>query len=142
MSVIIYGTILFVSVIGMLFIPLRRLPRLRAADDSDTLETTETSVVRTYVLGRIDWAEHLYRIRAKEQFLKLLDRVLRIFERSAGRVAGETKHVRMMIQERFRVIPRESLYWKQIHAWKKTNGNGNGAQKNVSGHEGDISNHL
>jgi|SRR3989338_4895262 len=142
MNLVIFGTIFLVSVSAMFFILLRRLYRLRALSFSEIEGVVEVVGVRLYVVKWLDYLEAWYKGKAKEQFLKLLDYALRLFEKGAGRVAGETKHVRMMVQERFRVIPRESLYWKHINTWKKTNGNSNGAHKNKSDHEGDISNHV
>ncbi|MBI4121690.1 MAG: hypothetical protein HY470_01900, partial [Candidatus Ryanbacteria bacterium] len=112
MSLLIFGSLFVVSVGAMFSLLLRRLPALRAADGETAEEVLSASVVRTYVVAWIDYGEAWYRGRAKEQFLKLLDTLLHAFEKAAGRVAGETKHVRLMVQERFRVIPRESLYWK------------------------------
>ncbi len=148
MSISILGIVFLMSVGGMFAVPLRHLKKVRGVDSDQIAENNEANFVRTYVVQWIDLAEAWYRGKAKETFLKLLDVALRFFERGAGRVAGETKHVRIMIQERFRVIPRESLYWKQIHTWKKTNGNGNGNgnsnthvfQRDAEG--SDIANHI
>lgn len=115
------GIIFTVSVAGMFAIPLRHYPRVRAGE-GDSSDPTENSVIRAYMTRWVDELERWYHGPAKNAFLKLLDSILRLFERGAGRVAGSTKHLRLMVQERFRVIPRESLYWKNIHTWKKTNG--------------------
>lgn len=108
---------------GMMFIVLRHLPEVRKSPSEGEPEPdAQNSIARVYVVKGTNYVEHWYQYRAKEEFLKLLDRALKLFERSAGKIAGQTKHMRLLIQERFRVIPRESMYWKQIHSWKKGKG--------------------
>jgi len=128
-----------VSVAGMFAIPLRHYPRVRARE-GDSSNLTENSVIRAEMTKWVDGLERWYHGPVKNTFLKLLDSMLRLFERGAGRVAGSTKHLRLMVQERFRVIPRESLYWKNIHAWKKTNGTS--LRSELWEDEKDISNHV
>lgn len=112
-----------IAVCGMMFILLRHLSDVRRTAPESALEpVSENSIARVYVVKGANYLERWYHYRAKEEFLKLLDRALKLFERSAGKIAGKTKHMRLLIQERFRVIPRESMYWKQINSWKRENG--------------------
>jgi len=140
MNIVVLSVVFVISIAGMLFVLLRRLAHLRVASTGELEGVVEVVGIRSYVVGWMDYLEAWYKGRAKEQFLKLADYTLRLFEKGAGRVAGQTKHMRIMVQERFRVIPRESLYWKQINSWKKTNGSG--AHKRKMGEDGDISNHI
>lgn len=136
-----FGALIF-SLAGMAVIPLRHLSYIRGREQEDQ---QSESVVRAYVVGLISRFEEWYRSSAREWFLKFLDRVLKIFERAAGRIAGQTKALRFMIQEHFRVIPRESLYWKQIRTWKQSNGNGSVDVYTATisrGEDTDISNHA
>ena len=127
------------AVVGMAVIPLRHVAAVERSDET-AANGEASSIARVYVERFVDRVDAWARWNAREEALKILDRGLKIFERMAGRVAGQTKNMRLMVQERFKVIPRESLYWKQVHAWKKANGNG--VHKNKSDHEGDISNHV
>ena len=130
----------------LILIPMRHVGELERAAQEGIIrppEPEENSIARVYVLRVLDRFDAWLHWSAREEFLKFVDRVLKIFERMAGRVAGQTKTARLMIQERFRVIPRESPYWKQIHAWKKTNGNGTSAAHHETPPEdSDVSNHL
>lgn len=133
-----------VAVMGMAVIPLRHVAEAERSEEPIT-DGEVNSVARVYVERFVDRVDTWARWNAREEALKILDRGLKIFERMAGRVAGQTKNMRLMVQERFKVIPRESLYWKQVHAWKKANGNGNGngmkREFAFAEEEGDISNH-
>ncbi len=138
-------TIFLIGVAGMFAVPLRHLNTVRVSLHADGIEpeqSPENAIVRLYVVGQLDRLDKWYRVSAKESFLKLIDHILKSFERLAGQVAGQTKEARMMIQERFRVIPRESSYWKQMHAWKKVS---NVSRSRILGdtdpHGKDISNH-
>ena len=130
------------STIGMLAVPLRYAIKIHATEeDSDmAIGGDENSIARVRIVGLIDRFETWYQHSAKNSFLKLLDRVLGVFERGAGKIAGHTKSTRLLIQERFRVIPRESMYWKHIRTWKKTNGT-HQAVVSIESEEYDISNH-
>lgn len=124
------------SLIGMIIIPLRHIPHLKENPLPES-----NSLVRIRVVGFIEQFEKWFHSSAKNQFLKALDNVLKIFERSFGQIAGQTKNLRLMVQERFRVIPRESLYWKQMHTWKKENGSTK-AKEELYEEDLDISNHI
>ncbi|MEK7631008.1 MAG: hypothetical protein AAB417_03215 [Patescibacteria group bacterium] len=135
-----------VGIVGMLAVPLRHLHEIRVSTQTEGMapeQSPENAVVRSYVVNQLDRLDRWYRVSAKELFLKLIDRVLKLFERLAGHMAGQTKEMRMMIQERFRVIPRESSYWKQMHTWKKVS---NVSRSRILGdtdpHGKDISNHA
>ncbi len=135
-----------VGVAGMLALPLRHLHEIRVSTKAEGIALEQSSqhvIVRSYVIGYLDGLDRWYRVSAKEAFFKFIDRILKSFERFAGKMAGETKEMRVMIQERFRVIPRESSYWKQIHAWKKVGGV---SRSRILGdadpHGKDISNHA
>ncbi len=127
-----------ISLVGMLIVPLRHIPRIRNFEGE--IDAVAVSVLRVRVAGILKRIEGWFSHTAKEAFLKFLDSMLKLFERSAGRIAGSTKNLRLMVQERFRVIPRESLYWKQIRSWKNTNGGA--ARSTFSEDEHDISNHI
>lgn len=147
--VILLGLFAF-SLVGMILVPLRHVPALRrdfAYESEPIASSAQSSVVRTKILHAIESIETWYRHTATDQMLKVLDSSLKIFERMAGRIAGQIKEKRMLVQERFRVIPRESMYWKQVHTWKKTTGGGMMVRQAVavrerSVDEEDISNHL
>lgn len=128
-----------ISIAGMLAIPLRHYPRVRAGEDGVEAES-DNSVVRAHVHQWVTRLERWYQETAKNIFLKTLDLLLRFLERGAGRLAGSMKGWRIMVQERFRVIPRESLYWKNMHSWKKTNGTA--FRSELWEDEQDISNHV
>ncbi|MEK7576817.1 MAG: hypothetical protein AAB482_03960 [Patescibacteria group bacterium] len=131
-----------ITFFGMLIVPLRHVAELRSTSEDEVLDRDAgaNSIACVRIVGTLDWFEHWYETTAKNAFLKLTDRALGVFERTAGKVAGQTKNVRVMVQERFKVIPRESLYWKQIHSWKRE---GSGVKaKFVLEEEGiDFSNH-
>ncbi|MEK7643512.1 MAG: hypothetical protein AAB372_03640 [Patescibacteria group bacterium] len=111
--------VLFVSgLVGMTMIPLRHMKSVRTGEGVSAGE----SLVSVKALAAIEWSEQWYRFRAREESLKLLDRGLKVFERGAGQVAGKTKNLRILVQERFQMIPRESLYWKEIRSWKRESG--------------------
>jgi hypothetical protein len=132
-----------ITFLGMMIIPLRHMPRLRRASEDDILnhDADANSIARVRIVGTIDQIENWYHASAKNLFLKFIDRMLAAFERSAGKIAGRTKNMRIMVQERFRVIPRESLYWKHIHTWKRENGTTK--TKIILEEEGiDVSNHI
>lgn len=135
-----------VGVAGMLVVPLRHLHEIRVSTETEGMapeQSPQNAVVRSYVIGYLDSLDRWYRVSAKEAFLKLIDRILKSFERFAGRMAGQTKETRMMIQERFRVIPRESSYWKQMHTWKKVTNVSRGRMLgDTDPHGKDISNHA
>lgn len=105
----------------MLGIPLRHLAYVRKVEEEELqrADAVANSIARVQIVGALDWGMKWYETTAKHSFLKLVDRLLGMFERSAGRIAGQTKNARLMVQERFRVIPRESAYWKHIHTWKR-----------------------
>jgi hypothetical protein len=143
---VIFVAAFLVGVVGMLAVPMRHLHEIRVSTRAEGVppeQSPENAVVRSYVIGYLDSLDRWYRVSAKEFFFKLLDRILKSFERLMGRMAGETKEMRMMIQERFRVIPRESSYWKQMHTWKKV---GTVSRSRILGdtdpHGKDISNHA
>ena len=132
-----------IAFFGMMIVPLRHVAELRRTSEDEILnrDADSNSIARVRIVGTLDSLEHWYETTAKNAFLKLADRGLGIFERTAGKVAGQTKNVRMVVQERFKVIPRESMYWKQIHSWKR---DGNVIKaKFVLEEEGiDFSNHI
>jgi hypothetical protein len=132
-----FVVILAVSIFGMIAIPIRHLSRIRVGE-----EFGGESVVRVRILGFMSKLELWYKGPLRHGCLKALDRILKVFERSAGKVAGQTKSLRLIIQEHFKVIPRESVYWKQINSWKKENGNGHTKIRESLGKDDrDISNH-
>ncbi len=132
------------SIVGMGYILVRRIVVIKHAatnGEDVSLENIGTSSVARVQVGRVvDRVEMWLHWNAREEALKLLDRILKIFERGAGKIAGETKQARLFIQERFRVIPRESAYWRQIHTWKKSNGKDAQRTKSPT-EEDDTSNH-
>ncbi|MSR76438.1 MAG: hypothetical protein EXS68_02500 [Candidatus Ryanbacteria bacterium] len=143
---VIFVAAFLVGVVGMLALPLRHLHEIRVSTEVEGMapeQLPQNAVVRSYVIGYLDSLDRWYRVSAKEFFFKLIDRVLKSFERFAGKMAGQTKEMRMMVQERFRVIPRESSYWKQMHTWKKVS---NVSRSRILGdtdpHGKDISNHA
>lgn len=107
---------------GMVCIPLRHIPRVRTTSDEELAEQAHASVVRAYLARSFEQCLRWYHHSAKNMFLRAIDHALKFFERIAGKIAGSMKHWRMLIQERFRVIPRESSYWRQIHSWKHEHG--------------------
>jgi hypothetical protein len=137
-------SIFAVSLVGMMIVPLRHLPEVRRAhmDDAAVPEAEDNSIARAYIAHSMTRIERWMQISAKHEFLKFLDVILSVFERFAGRVAGRTKSARLLVQERFRVIPRESLYWKSMNTWKKTSAHTARAYKAVEEEGLDISNHL
>ena len=126
------------SVVGMLAIPLRHIPRARNLEEE--IDVAASSVVRVRVASAVKRVETWFEHFAKNEFLKFTDYVLKFFEHGAGRVAGSTKNLRLKVQERFRVIPRESLYWRHIRTWKKENGSV--PRPMLWEDENDISNHI
>jgi len=143
---VIFVATFVLGLVGMFILPMRHLHEIRVSTKEEGTapeQLPQNAVVRSYVVGYLDSLDRWYRVSAKEMFLKFIDRILKSFERLMGRMAGETKEMRMMIQERFRVIPRESNYWKQIHTWKKTT---NTTRSRILGdtdpHGKDISNHA
>ncbi|MBI2053087.1 MAG: hypothetical protein HYT34_02480 [Candidatus Ryanbacteria bacterium] len=105
---------------GVIILPLRHLAEARKLQTPT--EIPQSSILRVLILGFFNFLERWYHERAKDEGLKAADSFLHLFEKGAGRLAGHTKKLRLMVQERFRIIPRESLYWKQIHSWKEENG--------------------
>jgi|GEM_PF-3377342 len=143
---VILATAFILGLAGMLALPLRHLHEIRVSTQEEGMapeQLPQNAVVRSYVLRYLDSLDRWYRVSAKEMFFKSIDRILKSFERLMGRMAGETKEMRMMIQERFRVIPRESSYWKQMHTWKKVS---SVSRSRILGdadpHGKDISNHA
>ena len=132
-----------VATIGMAVIPLRHVLRMQKAvvNGEETQIVENNSVARAYVQHLVDRVDVWIHWNAREESLKLVDRGLKILERAAGRFANQTKHIRLMVQERFRVTPRESPYWQQIRTWKKT-GDTTKKKEVLHTEEHDISNHL
>ena len=114
-------TLFALSLAMMAFIPLRHWGRLRVSSSQDSGNISDSSVLRRYVLRSAQNVENWYKTTARDEFLKVLDILLKYFERAAGKIAGQIKQMRVSVQERFRVIPRESMYWKQIHTWRRDN---------------------
>lgn len=144
--------ILLIIFIGSLavtfFIPFRHVPSLRRAEiTGEQMQAQGTqSIVRSRIVGTLERIEKWYHHQATDQMLKMLDWCLKIFERTAGRIAGHLKSRRVLVQERFKVIPRESMYWKQIQTWKKDAPTSVVAKQAVAveieGSDEDISNHI
>jgi len=130
-----------VSVLGMLLLPLRHLRQVR---EHHMKLAAARSVVRAPVIGMIERVDRWYRGQAREWMLKIADRLLKISERTLGQLAGRAKSLRFMIQEHFKVIPRESMYWKQIQTWKRVNETAPAKvfAETRLGADSDVSNHL
>ncbi|MDA1334559.1 MAG: hypothetical protein O2794_00890 [bacterium] len=134
-------TILGGALVLMAVIPLRHLSRVRGTEEEYLGSGHDNSIARAPIVAYLDRLEHWYRFAFKDVCLRSLDRTLRALEYMTGHIAGQTKKARLMLQEHFKVIPRESMYWKNIQTWKKNGTNNNGETKNAPVEDQDLSSH-
>ena len=112
------------SVLGMAVIVARHVPEaLRLPDEkAEGLQNGNGASKSSMALGRIViTAEHYTLSRVIPAILRVAEHGVLFIEKGMSFVSGKLLIVRMLIRDwvyRFRVTPRESLYWREMHAWK------------------------
>lgn len=142
------------SILGMATIVVRHVPEAIRLPDERVRGLNGNGVSKSSIaLGKaFITTEHYMLSKVIPSVLHMLEHMVFFIEKGMEFISRKLLVVRMLIRDRvyrFRIIPRESLYWREIQAWKSSNtklkkevGNEGGAgERLLKNEEHDISHH-
>lgn len=114
------GIAFSISVLGMLFILLRHVPKTQHGPKT-SLAVPEVNGTTTLTLLTA-WADRMevwFKARMLPIFVSFISKIIVLIERAAQQVSARALKTRRALFRKSQAQPRESLYWRTISHWRK-----------------------